>query len=263
MHPQRPSSNTSDEPHQSNGAEPSRARGLSLLFFIMLVVVLTISTIAPSCAAAANEKAACDGSTIVRYLRLVDESRATDRATIEIARAQVESIWATAGIRVVWVASGGPGAMPRPDAYVILRKDSGNAIKDAALIRSGWFKQLGWVRFNSEGERSHLIEVSLANIRLSLLYAEYDNGKLAHRPRPIQIVAMGRALGRIIAHEFGHWLLGRGHEADGLMKPELRHRELLNPEMPLLPRAWTNPADTSDSRMTRLRAMCGRADTTE
>jgi hypothetical protein len=256
MQRQRQHSNTSDEPHQSRGAEPSRSRGYSLLLFFTLVVGVTTAAIVPSNPAAAHERTGCDGSTLVRHVALVDESRSTDHVTIEIARAEFESIWATAGVRLIWV-SGEHGVTPRPDAYVVLRAGGANVIKDAALIRSGWFRQLGWVRVNDEGERSHLIEVSLANIRLSLTYAWYGNGRLAFQPRSVQILVMGRALGRVIAHEFGHWLLGRGHEAEGLMKPELRHRELMSPESPRLPRAWTDPADSSDARMTRLRALCG------
>jgi hypothetical protein len=126
------------------------------------------------------------------------------------------------------------------------------------MIRSPSFRQLGWVRINSEGKRSHLIEVSLANVRLSLMYAWYDNGRLAFQPESVRIVVMGRALGRVIAHEFGHWLIGRGHEADGLMNAELGSDELMAPEAPRLPRAWTDLSDTSDPRITRLRALCGQ-----
>jgi hypothetical protein len=235
-------------------------RLLSLLFTLVVVVMITASL--PSTTAAAHERAGCDGSTIVRRLMFVDEGR-TDPETIEIARAEVESIWATAGVRLIWVSpksagAGESGVTPRPDAYVMLRSDSANVIKHAAMIRSASFRQLGWVRINSEGKRSHLIEVSLANVRLSLMYAWYDNGRFAFHPESVRIVVMGRALGRVIAHEFGHWLIGRGHEVDGLMNAELGSDDLMAPEAPPLPRAWTDLSDTSDPRITRLRALCGQ-----
>lgn len=259
---QRQQSNTSDEPHQwralARGSRPSR--GYPLLIVFTLVMIVTIGTLVPSntAAAAAHERTGCDGATIVRHLTFVDEGR-TDPVTIEIARAEVESIWATAGVRLVWVSgkSGESGATPRPDAYVVLRTGGANEVKAAAMSRSAAFRQLGWVRINSRGERSHLIEVSLANVRLSLRYAWHDDGRLAFQPKAVQIVVMGRALGRVIAHEFGHWLLGRGHEAEGLMKAELRAHELMAVESPRLPGAWTDSSDTSDLRITRLRALCG------
>lgn len=226
-----------------------------LLIFFTLVAVVMTAAITPSIGAAAREPTGCDGSTIVRHLTFVDEG-GTDPETIEIARAEFESIWATAGVRLIWV-SGAHGATPRPDAYVVLRAGRANILKDAALIRSGWFRQLGWVRVNDKGERSHLVEVSLANVSLSLQYAWHEDGHLAHQPKSVQIAAMGRALGRVIAHEFGHWLLGRGHELRGLMKAELRAHELLAPQAPPLPRAWTDLTDASDPRMTSLRALCG------
>jgi hypothetical protein len=231
------------------------SRGYRLLIFFTLVVIVTIMP--SNTAAAVPEPGGCDGSTVVRHLALVDEGR-IDPGTIEIARAEVESIWATAGVRLLWV-SGAPGATPRPDAFVMLRAGGANVMTNAAMMRSGWFGQLGWVRFNREGGRSHLVEVSLANVRLSLMYAWHDHSRFVFQPKSVQIVVMGRALGRVIAHEFGHWLLGRGHEAEGLMKAELRPHELMSAETPRLPRAWTDPTDTSDSRITRLRALCGSA----
>jgi hypothetical protein len=225
------------------------------LLVFTLVAIVMIATIMPSNTAAAHGRSGCDGSTVVRHLAFVDEG-GTDPVTIEIARAEVESIWATAGVRLLWV-SGAPGATPRPDAFVMLRAGGAHVMTNAAMMRAGWFGQLGWVRFNRDGGHSHLVEVSLANVRLSLMYAWYDNSRFVFQPRSVQIVVMGRALGRVIAHEFGHWLLGRGHEAEGLMKAELRPSELMAAETPRLPRAWTDLTDTSDLRITRLRALCG------
>jgi hypothetical protein len=232
------------------------SRGCPLLIFFTLVVIAMIAAIMPSSsAAAAHDRGGCDGSTVVRHLAFVDEG-GTDPRTIEIARAEVESIWATAGVRLLWV-SGNPDSTPRPDAFVVLRAGGAHVMKNAAMMRSGWFGQLGWVRFNRQGGHSHLVEVSLANVRLSLMYAWHDSSRLVFQPKSVQIVVMGRALGRIIAHEFGHWLLGRGHESEGLMKAELRPHELMAAETPRLPRAWTDLTDTSDTRITRLRALCG------
>jgi hypothetical protein len=232
------------------------------LVMFTLVVLAMIGMREPSNGTAASERSGCDGSTVVRHLAFVDEGR-TDAVTIEIARAEVESIWATAGVRLLWV-SGTPGLTTRPDAYVMLRagRVTANAMKDAAMMRSGWFNQLGWVRFDRQGARSRLLEVSLANVRLSLMYAWYDDSRLAFHPRPVQIRVLGRALGRIIAHEFGHWLLGEGHEPEGLMKATLQPQELMSVEPPRLPAAWidsSKTSDTSDSndlRMARLRAFC-------
>jgi hypothetical protein len=239
-----------------------RQRQLILSAF---VVIAMIGIRGPSNGAAASARSGCDGSTVVRHLTLVDEG-STDAVTIEIARAEVESIWATAGVRLLWV-SGASDATPRADAYVMLRDGGANvnakAMRDAAMMRSGSFNQLGWVRFDRQGARSHLLEVSLANVRLSLMYAWHDDSRLAFQPKPVQIRVFGRALGRIIAHEFGHWLLGEGHEPEGLMKATLKPHELIGAAPPRLPAAWIDSgktsatSDSSDTRMARLRAFCG------
>jgi hypothetical protein len=51
---------------------------------------------------------------------------------------------------------------------------------------------------------------------------------------------VGRAIGRVLAHEIGHWLRGRGHTTTGLMKAVLRGHELVDPLAPPLPREWTS-----------------------
>ena len=49
---------------------------------------------------------------------------------------------------------------------------------------------------------------------------------------------VGRGLGRVVAHELGHWLAGRGHMQFGVMKPAFDSRDLVQSIMPLLPPAW-------------------------
>jgi hypothetical protein len=249
--------------NESESESESKLRGQALRgFFFTFVLIVMIATMTLSNTAAAHDRtgSGCDGSALVRRLVFVDQGR-TDPLTIEIARAEVESIWATAGVHLLWV-SGAPDATPRPDAYVVLREGRANVRPDAAMMRTGWFGQLGWVRFDREGARSHLVEVSLANVRLTLMYAWYGNSRLAFQPQPVQVRVLGRALGRVIAHEFGHWLLGQGHEPEGLMKASLQPHELMETAPPRLPAAWTDLNHTSsearsDPRMARLRALCG------
>ena len=232
------------------------SRGYPLLIVFTLIVIALIATMLPTAATAAaaatHEETGCDGAMLVRRLAIVNEGGA-DSATLDAAMAEAVAIWATAGVRLLWVSADPDAA--RPDAYVVLRAGSPNVMRDAAMMRSGRNPQLGWVRFDRQGQRSRLVEVSLHAVRTSLMYSWYDDGRLAFQPRPVQIQVLGRALGRIIAHEFGHWLIGRGHEREGLMKAILVPHELMRPETPLLPASWTG-ARVSDRRMALLRASC-------
>ena len=40
-------------------------------------------------------------------------------------------------------------------------------------------------------------------------------------------------------HELGHWLVGRGHMQEGLMRPTFDDRDLVEWNFPRLPRPWT------------------------
>ena len=52
---------------------------------------------------------------------------------------------------------------------------------------------------------------------------DWDSGKA----RPLGERELGRALGRVLAHELGHLFLGKSqHEASGLMRSSFRHRDL-------------------------------------
>jgi hypothetical protein len=53
---------------------------------------------------------------------------------------------------------------------------------------------------------------------------------------------VGRGLGRVLAHEIGHWLFGRGHTAHGLMRASIKRRDLVDRTAPPLPAAWPSLA---------------------
>lgn len=70
------------------------------------------------------------------------------------------------------------------------------------------------------------LDRGLVEHMLSLLPAEEVAQLVArHRAGPED---MGRALGRVLAHEIGHIILGeRGHQQRGLMRPQFRSRDLI------------------------------------
>ena len=59
-------------------------------------------------------------------------------------------------------------------------------------------------------------------------------------PDFLQRMLLGRGLGRVVAHELGHWLVGRGNVRDSLMKPSFDDRDLvqsIGPRLPSVPSA--------------------------
>jgi hypothetical protein len=55
----------------------------------------------------------------------------------------------------------------------------------------------------------------------------FRGAPLTYQPLVLQDALVGRAFGRIVAHEIGHWLLGPQHTETGLMKRSLSPDELL------------------------------------
>ena len=181
-----------------------------------MVIVLITDDTSSETSAAASERTACDGSALVRRLVLIDEGD-NHPVTLDTAIVEAGSIWATAGVRLMWMSTV-DGFTP-PDAYVVLRGGRPNVVKEAALMKAGGLRQLGWVRYNRDGKRGNLVEVSLPAVRLTLMNVWHADRPFRLHPRPVQAPMLGRALGGIIAHEIGHWLVGLGHTKGDSCRP--------------------------------------------
>jgi hypothetical protein len=90
-----------------------------------------------------------------------------------------------------------------------------------------------------KGRPANLIEVSLAAIRARVMGASFSGRPVADLPSFWQRPLVGRAMGRVIAHEIGHWFGGRDHTSGGLMKAAIDDRDLVEHTAPALPAAWT------------------------
>ena len=59
----------------------------------------------------------------------------------------------------------------------------------------------------------------------------WANRRVADWPSAVQAELVGRALGRVLAHEMGHYLLAwRAHTAGGLMRAEFNAEALVDPD---------------------------------
>jgi hypothetical protein len=177
---------------------------------------------------------------------LVNEAGALDQ-TLNAAKAEAGAIWASAGVRLVWISP--PVPLDEPDgrtAVVIIRRGLSRPAKaDPADAHAGSHPSIGWVRFGDDGRPGH-IEVSF-----ELLTSLVMSG--SHLSKPISALPslapglLGLGLGRVVAHEIGHWLMGRGHTRGGLMRPRFNLYDLIGSNVPRLPRTWT--AATASQRL--------------
>ena len=109
---------------------------------------------------------------------------------------------------------------------------------------------LGRVPFGEHGP-GNLIQISFEAITSLIMGSSYMNTPVARLPGFLQRVLLGRGLGRVVAHEIGHWLVGRGHMREGLMRSAFDAGDLVEGNPPPLPRAWTIAGGGVLSRSTR------------
>ena len=207
----------------------------SVTFLLLLsMVTARVATASPASSAGCYAPAA-------RALRihLIDVAGVVPR-TLDDAKAEVAKIWTTAGLRLTWTVSPmGSELTDSGTVVVIVRRalsrhsavkpDSAHAVLDPAL---------GWVLFDGDDNRG-IVEVSIDAITAVINEGVLGSKSVATLPRKIQMDLLGRGLGRVIAHEIGHWLMGRAHMRGGLMKASLNAQDLIEWAALPLPRGWT------------------------
>jgi hypothetical protein len=114
-------------------------------------------------------------------------------------------------------------------------------------VQAGAGAPLGTIKFGS-GRAPHPI-VSIFSDAVGRLVAEwmFHAVRIESWPERMRAALLGRALGRVIAHEIGHYLLGPRHTA-GLMRSAFAAGDLLDPPQD---RFMLSPADVRrlDQRM--------------
>lgn len=164
--------------------------------------------------------------------------------SLDAAVEQVQAIWATAGVRFVRIQpTGGPLPSLRRQVPVVIKRALGTPITLPGSTARHVGKPLAWTGMDGEGHPAGRIEVSFEAVTAVVSEALYFGKPVRSFPAHAQEYLAGRALGRVLAHEIGHWLFGRAHTRDGLMRVGLTGDELISPRVPALPADWTAPGN--------------------
>jgi hypothetical protein len=121
---------------------------------------------------------------------------------------EATAIWRAAGLEISWCTSG------------IVRV----TIDDAPSVSRDSDKVIGYVTFTDAIPEPD-VHLSFDNA-LTLLAETEGPGVVGAMTRYERDSMLGRALGKALAHELGHFLLGRDHTATGLMKAHRRTPDL-------------------------------------
>jgi hypothetical protein len=189
-------------------------------------VMLTASTLtfaAPNGEITENEARSCneiaDGPRQLR-VRMMEDMKP---AVLALAREEVTAIWKRYGIEIVWEERWTPDKQ-KPDLWV--------QVVDIALKSKnmGGAPAVAWIPF-SNGVPMPYVRVSKPNAtELLKTRSWFDSRPLTSATEDLQNQALGRIIGRAVAHEVGHFLLAaQSHATNGLMRAALDPEHLVNP----------------------------------
>jgi len=130
-------------------------------------------------------------------------------AQVRRVLAEAGDIWRAAGVTIVWQQESTPSP---PSLRVTIGNWIGTGLGDDKSM------PLGWIIF-TQGAPEHEIYVSYANTA-ALMDLSRGSISLSDRmPRAERETLLGRAMGRALAHELGHFLLAsKAHSVSGLMR---------------------------------------------
>jgi hypothetical protein len=125
---------------------------------------------------------------------------------------------------------------------VVVIADSGQSSSDGVVVRVAveprpssvgrpWGGPLASIRFDQAGMPVPVITLHLATLVEMIGRAGIPGAGGDGWPAILRERAIGRAVGRVLAHELGHFLLrSRGHARSGLMRPVQTTADLVGPE---------------------------------
>lgn len=145
---------------------------------------------------------------------------------------EASAIWRPTGVEIVWRRVA-PEVLPYArlgeagPSQSTLRVDIGD---DPGLTRDAR-TPLGWIVFDSDHEPQPKIYLSYPNAKALMASARGVVGLIDQMPPAQREILLGRAMGRALAHELGHFLLAsKVHTPRGLLKAWRTTAELFTPE---------------------------------
>lgn len=150
----------------------------------------------------------------------IDQSGGLVPRQLQLAVDEVRKIWSDAHVAVTSGRYGGPS---KPgEATISLR------ILLTLLPVEDDERTLGWVTAGANGRSAPLLWISLPAVTGAVLSTQAYDMPVKRLPRELRDRLIAQAIGRVAAHELGHYLLQRaGHHDRGLMRRRYVAAELV------------------------------------
>ena len=139
---------------------------------------------------------------------------------------EVDAIWRTHGVSIV--ALGPDRTMAPPSADARLTVELARAPRPAPA--PGTRERLGAIVFDHDNVPATTLTIDVAAVTATVTRVRLGGRLFDQWPPAWRDTLVGRALGRVMAHEIGHYLLAsRVHTSEGLMRAAFDGDELLRP----------------------------------
>jgi hypothetical protein len=179
-------------------------------------VPLTSGVCAAICAlcwSSVGAPAAQPVDTLTVHLKLGFDPSITSKMVKDVVREEAAAIWKPYGVDLVWSAEADDSAPLHYDVAIVRQGGAaGHRVSEPVLGRTV---------LNPQGVVRGPIRIFLDSVD-ALLDELHGGNPWLHDPE------LARALGRVLAHELGHVLLGppRYHDAEGLMRTKFTSEDL-------------------------------------
>lgn len=184
---------------------------------MLIATSLSIASALLLSSAVATESVVTTPSLVIGVTVAVDISPTLIPRVLE----EAADIWRAAGFAIVWQRENGVAVRP-PALRVWIGGARGTQTSESLA--------LGWIMFDDDGTPARDIYVSHANAE-ALLRSLKDMSATDRMPRAEREMLLGRAMGRALAHELGHFLLAsKSHTAKGLMRARRTSSEFFSRE---------------------------------
>lgn len=153
----------------------------------------------------------------------IDQDGRLSALQLQLMVEEVRRIWSDARVNVTSARYGEqPLGQNAESATISLR-----ILLMPPPVKDGAERILAWVTPGAAGGLAPLLFVSLSAVTETVLGTEAFDRPVKKLTRALRDRLIAQAIGRVTAHELGHYLLNAGHRDRGLMRPRYSAAELV------------------------------------